>query len=95
MQADLGYDSNIFATDSNEESDTLIRLAPAVEIECEQQQGVEIGFDPIGQRGRDGQPVTGEDFALMIDAVEQVMRGQAVGVMLPGVEQARSADEAR
>ena len=69
-------------------------VAPAVEVECEQQQGVEIGFNPVGQRGRDGQPVTGEDFTLMIDAVEQVMRRQTVGIMLPGVEQAGGASEA-
>jgi hypothetical protein len=35
LQADLGYDSNIFATDGNEVSDTLIRLAPAVEVESD------------------------------------------------------------
>lgn len=35
VQADIGYDSNIFATDTDEQSDTLIRLAPGVEVESD------------------------------------------------------------
>lgn len=35
LQSDVSFDSNIFATDGNEESDTLIRLAPSVEVESD------------------------------------------------------------
>ena len=63
------------------------RVAPTVEVERQLQQGVEVGRDarPLGLGYR--QAVTGDDLALMVNAVDQVVRRQARGKRQPFTQQ--------
>ena len=71
------------------------RIAAAIDVERQQQQCAQVGLDAGGSRLGNGQPVTREDFTLMKNAVEQVVRRQTISRGQPFAKQARRACEFR
>ena len=71
------------------------RVAPAIDIECEQQQRAQIGLDASGSRLGHGQPIARQHLALMKYAVQQVVRWKTIRRRQPFAKQARRTREFR
>ena len=71
------------------------RIAPAVDIQCQQQQRAQVGLDAGSGRLGNRHSIAREDFALVKDPIEQIVRRQAIGRRQPFAEQARRTREFR
>ena len=64
------------------------RIAPAIDIERQQQQFAQIGCHASGHGGRHGTPIPREHLTLMVNPIEQIVRGQSISRHLPVGQQA-------
>ena len=70
-------------------------IAPAIKVERQQQQRIQIGLDGGGTVFRTCPTIARKHFAFVINAVEQIVRRQITGNAQPGCQQTRRPQQAR